>query len=136
MTLPQSLGGQGRLRTEPALRQDGPVRAGNGGQPGGVPGLDHRVEEQSILLRQRPAPIEALPLRHRGKPSNIEPVPVGEAALFHDLLPGLEGQGEGLEGSGQLFQSQKPAVMAQAVNMVVHKGATAKEAYEFFQDTK
>ncbi|MCI9064622.1 MAG: 3-hydroxy-5-phosphonooxypentane-2,4-dione thiolase [Lachnospiraceae bacterium] len=42
----------------------------------------------------------------------------------------------GVDMGRNIFQSQKPAVMAQAVNMVVHKGATAKEAYEFFQDTK
>lgn len=37
----------------------------------------------------------------------------------------------GVDMGRNIFQSQKPAVMAQAVNMVVHKGATAKEAYEF-----
>lgn len=42
----------------------------------------------------------------------------------------------GVDMGRNIFQSQKPAVMARAVNMVVHKGATAKEAYEFFQDTK
>lgn len=42
----------------------------------------------------------------------------------------------GVDMGRNIFQSRKPAVMAQAVNMVVHKGATAKEAYEFFQDTK
>ncbi len=42
----------------------------------------------------------------------------------------------GVDMGRNIFQCQKPAVMAQAVNMVVHKGATAKEAYEFFQDTK
>ena len=42
----------------------------------------------------------------------------------------------GVDMGRNIFQSQKPAVMAQAVNMVVHKGATAKEAYEFCQDTK
>lgn len=42
----------------------------------------------------------------------------------------------GVDMGRNIFQSQNPAVMAQAVNMVVHKGATAKEAYEFFQDTK
>jgi len=42
----------------------------------------------------------------------------------------------GVDMGRNIFQSHKPAVMAQAVNMVVHKGATAKEAYEFFQDTK
>lgn len=42
----------------------------------------------------------------------------------------------GVDMGRNIFQSQKPAVMAQAVNMVVHKGATAEEAYEFFQDTK
>ena len=42
----------------------------------------------------------------------------------------------GVDMGRNIFQSQNPAVMAQAVNMVVHKGATAEEAYEFFQDNK
>lgn len=42
----------------------------------------------------------------------------------------------GVDMGRNIFQSQNPAVMAQAVNMVVHKGATAGEAYEFFQDNK
>lgn len=42
----------------------------------------------------------------------------------------------GVDMGRNIFQSHKPAVMAQAVSMIVHKGATAKEAYEFFQDTK
>ena len=33
-----------------------------------------------------------------------------------------------------IFQSSHPAVMAQAVNMIVHKGATDKEAYECYLD--
>lgn len=42
----------------------------------------------------------------------------------------------GVDMGRNIFQSQNPVAMAQAVNMVVHKGATAKEAYEFFQDNK
>lgn len=42
----------------------------------------------------------------------------------------------GVDMGRNIFQSQNPAAMAQAVNMVVHKGATAEEAYEFFQDNK
>ena len=42
----------------------------------------------------------------------------------------------GVDMGRNIFQSQNPAVMAQAVNMVVHKVATAEEAYEFFQDNK
>lgn len=42
----------------------------------------------------------------------------------------------GVDMGRNIFQSQNPAVMAQAVNMVVHKGATAEEAYEFFQDNR
>lgn len=42
----------------------------------------------------------------------------------------------GVDMGRNIFQSQDPVAMAQAVNMVVHKGATDKEAYEFFQDTK
>lgn len=40
----------------------------------------------------------------------------------------------GVDMGRNIFQSQDPVAMAQAVNMVVHKGATDKEAYEFFQD--
>lgn len=42
----------------------------------------------------------------------------------------------GVDMGRNIFQSQDPAAMAQAVGMVVHKGATAKEAYEFYLDTK
>lgn len=42
----------------------------------------------------------------------------------------------GVDMGRNIFQSQDPVAMAQAVNMVVHKGATDKEAYEFFLDTK
>ena len=34
------------------------------------------------------------------------------------------------------YKSNDPEAMAQAVSMIVHKGATDKEAYEFFLDTK
>ena len=33
-----------------------------------------------------------------------------------------------------IFQSQHPVEMAQAVHKVVHEGFTAKEAYEFYED--
>ncbi len=42
----------------------------------------------------------------------------------------------GVDMGRNIFQSHDPVAMAQAVNMVVHKGATDKEAYEFFLDTK
>ncbi|KMZ55081.1 3-hydroxy-5-phosphonooxypentane-2,4-dione thiolase [Dorea sp. D27] len=40
----------------------------------------------------------------------------------------------GMDMGRNIFQSSHPAVMAQAVNMIVHKGATDKEAYEFYLD--
>lgn len=42
----------------------------------------------------------------------------------------------GVDMGRNIFQSQDPVAMAEAVGMIVHKGATDKEAYEFFQDTK
>lgn len=42
----------------------------------------------------------------------------------------------GVDMGRNIFQSHDPVAMAQAVNMIVHKGATDKEAYEFFCDTK
>ncbi len=43
---------------------------------------------------------------------------------------------KGVDMGRNIFQSENPVAMAQAVNMIVHKGATDKEAYEFFLDTK
>lgn len=42
----------------------------------------------------------------------------------------------GVDMGRNIFQSNDPEAMAQAVSMIVHKGATDKEAYEFFLDTK
>lgn len=42
----------------------------------------------------------------------------------------------GMDMGRNIFQSLDPVAMAQAVNMIVHKGATDKEAYEFFMDVK
>lgn len=42
----------------------------------------------------------------------------------------------GVDMGRNIFQSHNPVAMAQAVNMIVHKGATDKEAYEFFLDNK
>ncbi|SHJ42110.1 3-hydroxy-5-phosphonooxypentane-2,4-dione thiolase [Hespellia stercorisuis] len=41
----------------------------------------------------------------------------------------------GMDMGRNIFQSHHPIAMAQAVGMIVHKGATDKEAYEFFLDT-
>lgn len=40
----------------------------------------------------------------------------------------------GVDMGRNIFQSTHPVEMAQAVRMIVHEGATDKEAYEFFQD--
>ena len=40
----------------------------------------------------------------------------------------------GVDMGRNIFQSTHPIEMAQAVSMIVHKGATDKEALEFFQD--
>ena len=40
----------------------------------------------------------------------------------------------GVDMGRNIFQSTHPVAMAQAVSMIVHKGATDKEALEFFQD--
>lgn len=40
----------------------------------------------------------------------------------------------GVDMGRNIFQSTHPIVMAQAVRMIVHEGATGAEAWEFFQD--
>ena len=40
----------------------------------------------------------------------------------------------GVDMGRNIFQSTHPVAMAQAVSMIVHKGATDKEALEFFQE--
>lgn len=40
----------------------------------------------------------------------------------------------GVDMGRNIFQSTHPVAMAQAVSMIVHKGATDKEALEFYQD--
>ena len=42
----------------------------------------------------------------------------------------------GVDMGRNIFQSLDPVAMVQAVNMIVHKNATDKEAYEFFLDIK
>lgn len=41
----------------------------------------------------------------------------------------------GVDMGRNIFQSEHPEAMAQAVSMIVHKGATDKEALEFYRDT-
>lgn len=41
----------------------------------------------------------------------------------------------GVDMGRNIFQSEHPEAMAQAVAMIVHKGATDKEAYEFYRET-
>ena len=41
----------------------------------------------------------------------------------------------GVDMGRNIFQSEHPEAMAQAVAMIVHKGATDKEALEFYRDT-
>ena len=40
----------------------------------------------------------------------------------------------GVDMGRNIFQSQHPVEMAQAVHKVVHEGFTDKEAYEFYED--
>lgn len=42
----------------------------------------------------------------------------------------------GVDMGRNIFQSEDPVAMMQAVGAIVHKGATAEEAYEMFQDLK
>ena len=42
----------------------------------------------------------------------------------------------GVDMGRNVFQSAKPLAMMKAINGVVHKGLTAKEAYELYQDAK
>ena len=51
------------------------------------------------------------------------------------LAYGVMGKGaHGVDMGRNIFQSENPVAMAQAVGMIVHKGATDKEALEFYQD--
>jgi putative autoinducer-2 (AI-2) aldolase len=42
----------------------------------------------------------------------------------------------GVDMGRNIFQSECPAAMAQAIGAVVHKGSSAKEAYEMYQEIK
>ncbi|MEK4425195.1 3-hydroxy-5-phosphonooxypentane-2,4-dione thiolase [Solibacillus sp. FSL K6-1523] len=46
----------------------------------------------------------------------------------------IQGGAAGVDMGRNIFQSEKPEEMIQAVNKVVHHGFTDKEAYEFFLD--
>lgn len=54
------------------------------------------------------------------------------AMCYHAISEGAAG----IDMGRNIFQSLDPSAMAQAVNMIVHKNATDKEAYEFFLDIK
>lgn len=47
----------------------------------------------------------------------------------------ISGGAAGVDMGRNIFQSQHPVEMAQAIHKVVHDGYTDKEAYEFYQDT-
>lgn len=51
---------------------------------------------------------------------------------YHAISEGAAG----VDMGRNIFQSLDPVAMVQAVNMIVHKNATDKEAYEFFLDIK
>ena len=42
----------------------------------------------------------------------------------------------GVDMGRNIFQSEDPAAMAQAIAKVVHENYTDKEAYEFFKDIR
>lgn len=46
----------------------------------------------------------------------------------------VQGGAAGVDMGRNIFQSENPEVMIQAVNKVVHEGLTDKEAYEFYLD--
>ena len=46
----------------------------------------------------------------------------------------IAGGARGLDMGRNIFQSEHPAEMAQAIRKVVHEGFTDKEAYEFYTD--
>ena len=46
----------------------------------------------------------------------------------------LQKGARGVDMGRNIFQSTHPTVMAEAIRMIVHKGATDAEAWEFFQD--
>jgi putative autoinducer-2 (AI-2) aldolase len=46
----------------------------------------------------------------------------------------MQGGARGLDMGRNIFQSEHPVEMAKAIRMIVHHGATDKEAYEFYLD--
>ena len=51
---------------------------------------------------------------------------------YHAICDGANG----VDMGRNIFQADDPKAMAKAVRMIVHEGATDKEAYEFYLDTK
>jgi putative autoinducer-2 (AI-2) aldolase len=50
---------------------------------------------------------------------------------YHAISEGAKG----LDMGRNIFQSEHPEAMAQAIRMIVHDKATDKEAYQFYQNT-
>ena len=46
----------------------------------------------------------------------------------------IQGGARGLDMGRNIFQSEHPVEMAKAIRMIVHQGATDKEAFEFYTD--
>ena len=46
----------------------------------------------------------------------------------------IQGGARGLDMGRNIFQSEHPVEMAKAIRMIVHHGATDKEAFEFYTD--
>ena len=46
----------------------------------------------------------------------------------------MQGGARGLDMGRNIFQSEHPVERAKAIRMIVHQGATDKEAFEFYTD--
>lgn len=59
---------------------------------------------------------------------------LSEPDALHLAYEVIQKGAHGVDMGRNIFQSVHPVAMAQAVSMIVHKGATDKEALEFYQD--
>lgn len=59
---------------------------------------------------------------------------LSEPDALHLAYDVIQKGAHGVDMGRNIFQSTHPVAMAQAVSMIVHKGATDKEALEFYED--
>ncbi len=59
-----------------------------------------------------------------------------EAEVFDFIYDGMQKGAIGINLGRNVWQNPNPVAMAKALNAIVHRDATAKEAYELFNETK